>query len=248
MERIVTLLLLIGHFLGDFYFQTNSLAKEKESSVQKLLLHCLIYWLVMVAVLLPVFNWSLFWLAATVSFLHLLIDGGKHFLTKRQSLNEKKEAGVYLVDQACHIFVLLTAYVYLVFSNISIRYLAWIDTLILGLGIDMNAALSWVLILLILIQPASITIRKVLNHYRPDSEEAIDDGIPNAGALIGIFERFIILLMLSVNQLTAIGFVLTAKSVARYNKISENPQFAEYYLLGTLLSSLLIILFYYLIF
>ena len=54
--------------------------------------------------------------------------------------------------------------------------------------------------------------------------------------------------MLYAGQWTAIGFVLTAKSVARYNKISEDPQFAEYYLLGTLLSSLLIMVSYYLIF
>ncbi|GMA43371.1 hypothetical protein GCM10025853_08280 [Tetragenococcus halophilus subsp. halophilus DSM 20339] len=47
--------------------------------------------------------------------------------------------------------------------------------------------------------------------------------------------------MLYANQYAAIGFVLTAKSIARYNKIAEDPKFAEYYLLGTLLSSLLVI-------
>lgn len=59
--------------------------------------------------------------------------------------------------------------------------------------------------------------------------------------MIGVLERCIILLMLSVGQYAAIGFVLTAKSIARYNKIGEDARFSEYYLLGTLLSTLLVI-------
>ena len=34
-----------------------------------------------------------------------------------------------------------------------------------------------------------------------------------------------------------IGLVLTAKSIARYDRISKDKDFAEYYLLGTLLST-----------
>ena len=44
-----------------------------------------------------------------------------------------------------------------------------------------------------------------------------------------------------MQQFSAIGLVLTAKSVARYNKIAEDKDFAEYYLLGTLLSTVLVI-------
>ncbi|WP_207719860.1 hypothetical protein [Clostridium algidicarnis] len=73
-------------------------------------------------------------------------------------------------------------------------------------------------------------------------------GHPNAGALIGILERCIILLLLSVGQYSAIGFVLTAKSIARYNKIADDPKFSEYYLLGTLLSTMLVIVAYLLVF
>lgn len=97
-------------------------------------------------------------------------------------------------------------------------------------------------------KPVSITIRKVLYRYQPTTADAEDMGHPGAGALIGILERLIILVMLAQNQYGAIGFVLTAKSIARYNKIAENPQFSEYYLLGTLLSMLLVIITYLMIF
>ena len=113
--------------------------------------------------------------------------------------------------------------------------------------IDVMQVLSWLLLLLVVIQPFSITIKKVLYRYRPlISEEK--GGQPNAGAFIGILERLIILLLLSVGQYAAIGFVLTAKSIARYNKIAENPEFSEYYLLGTLLSAMLVISAYLIIF
>jgi hypothetical protein len=80
-----------------------------------------------------------------------------------------------------------------------------------------------------------VTVKRLTARYRPE-----DDGkdVRNAGAWIGALERLLILLLMSVGQYAAIGLVLTAKSVARYNKIAESKQFAEYYLLGTLLSAL----------
>ena len=45
-------------------------------------------------------------------------------------------------------------------------------------------------------------------------------------------------ILISVDQYSAVGLVLTAKSIARYDKISKDQIFAEYYLLGTLLSAI----------
>ena len=67
-----------------------------------------------------------------------------------------------------------------------------------------------------------------------------DDG-KKAGGFIGLLERLLILLFLSINQYSAIGLVLTAKSIARYDEISKDKDFAEYYLLGTLLSTFIVI-------
>lgn len=59
-----------------------------------------------------------------------------------------------------------------------------------------------------------------------------------AGRYIGTLERLIMVLLISLEQYSAVGLVLTAKSIARYDKISKEQTFAEYYLLGTLLSAL----------
>ena len=62
-------------------------------------------------------------------------------------------------------------------------------------------------------------------------------GQNKAGQTIGYLERVLILLFLLYRQFTAIAFVLTAKSVARYEAISKERMRAEDFLIGTLKSS-----------
>lgn len=66
----------------------------------------------------------------------------------------------------------------------------------------------------------------------PDKKEL------NAGRIIGILERIIIFFFIIIGQYAAVGFVIAAKGVVRYKEL-ENRNFAEYFLIGTLLSSLL---------
>jgi hypothetical protein len=59
-----------------------------------------------------------------------------------------------------------------------------------------------------------------------------------AGKYIGILERTLILILAATGNISAIGVVFAAKSIARFSELSKK-QFAEYYLVGTLLSFLL---------
>ena len=67
---------------------------------------------------------------------------------------------------------------------------------------------------------------------------AIDVKEFNAGRVIGFLERWLIyLVVLSTNELTAIGFIIAAKGLARMKQLEEKT-FAEYMLIGTFLSVL----------
>ena len=68
-----------------------------------------------------------------------------------------------------------------------------------------------------------------------DADSENKEELINSGYLIGIFERIIILTLGLIGLLGAIGFVLAAKSLARFKQL-EDRDFAEKYLLGTLLS------------
>lgn len=72
------------------------------------------------------------------------------------------------------------------------------------------------------------SVRQGVRHHRESDPF-------NTGYLIGILERFVILTLGFSGQLGAIGFVIAAKSLARFNQLNDRD-FAEKYLVGTLLS------------
>lgn len=65
----------------------------------------------------------------------------------------------------------------------------------------------------------------------------VDQREYNAGRVIGILERIFVYYFLLNGHLTAIGFIIAAKSFARFKDL-DNRVFAEYVLIGTLLSVL----------
>ncbi len=65
----------------------------------------------------------------------------------------------------------------------------------------------------------------------------LDEKEYNAGRVIGMLERILILFFVLVNQLGAIGFIIAAKGFTRFKELDKR-EFAEYVLIGTLLSSL----------
>jgi hypothetical protein len=96
---------------------------------------------------------------------------------------------------------------------------------------------QYLLALLIAARPTNYIIKNALASYQPKQKKKEEEQI-KTGAFIGTLERIIVILLFSMNEYGAAGLVFTAKSIARYNEIAENKNFAEYYLLGTLLSLL----------
>ncbi len=71
----------------------------------------------------------------------------------------------------------------------------------------------------------------------PDRDSAeIDE--PARGRVIGCLERTIVFLLVLTGHMNAIGYVLVAKGIARFQQLDDRG-FAEYFLIGTLLSTLL---------
>jgi hypothetical protein len=74
-------------------------------------------------------------------------------------------------------------------------------------------------------------VQNILKRFESGKEE--NGG--RAGRAIGILERAIIVPLVFVEAYGAIGLVLAAKSIARFEQL-KNRKFAEYYLIGTLAS------------
>ena len=72
-----------------------------------------------------------------------------------------------------------------------------------------------------------------LRTAKPPSENTKTVGIERAGRAIGYLERVLILTFVLLGEYTAIGFLVTAKSILRYEATRVE---GEYILIGTLAS------------
>ena len=100
-----------------------------------------------------------------------------------------------------------------------------------------GAELSWISTLCFCGRPCSIVIAKVLQSLRnPGVEQSADTTTAHSGKWIGIFERLIVAALSLMSQYSAIAFIFTAKSIARFKQLESDKDFAEVYLLGSLAS------------
>lgn len=106
-------------------------------------------------------------------------------------------------------------------------------------------ALGWGCSRLLLMEPATRACRAVLQlsgRVAIAAPSPTEQGVParalGAGEVIGILERWILVVLLVGQQYAALGFVVTAKTLARHKQMEERA-FAEYFLVGTLTSMLI---------
>lgn len=96
--------------------------------------------------------------------------------------------------------------------------------------------------LLLLSNETNIGIRAAFHHLnleplQSQDNETVDRKEYNAGRVIGILERWLMfLVVVATNDLSALAFIIAAKGLARMKQL-EDRQFAEYMLVGTLLSA-----------
>lgn len=237
MFKEIFILLLLGHIAGDFYVQTDKISHMKENSVKWVAVHSCLYLgsvMLVCCVLSSIHMWTMAVLAALT---HAAVDFGKFYYNKGKILSVQKQRTVFIIDQLLHISVLVIAAYFVAQKGAGLHINKFTENFFNTIEIPYWPAISWLTVLLLLHKPANIFITKVMSAYRPD-KEMNEDNDKNAGRFIGTLERIIMVIFLSIQQYSAVGLVLTAKSIARYNKIAEKPSFAEYYLLGTLMSTL----------
>jgi hypothetical protein len=129
--------------------------------------------------------------------------------------------------------------------------------------------MRWLDLLLLIFKPASLAIVNLSTRFQPsqlpwqtgrdsdpekrETRAAAEDlsqsnNVYGAGEMIGFLERILMVIFLSLGQYASIGLIMTAKSIARYDKITKNGAFAEDYLIGTLASILIAICGYLVVF
>ncbi|SEA27756.1 DUF3307 domain-containing protein [Psychroflexus halocasei] len=221
MISILLIKLLIAHVLGDFVFQPSKWVEGKRKNTYKskyFYFHGLIHLFALIVLL--GFDWS-YWLSILILVgSHLLIDLIKINLDKR--LNTRL---LFAMDQILHILVIIgVVYINEPFE-ISLR------------KINSPEILLSILVILFITFVSSI-LMKVLMGKWVMKEDKTSDSLKNAGQYIGVLERLFIFIFIILDQWSAIGLLITAKSVFRFSDLSraKDRKLTEYILIGTLMS------------
>ena len=232
---IIAILISI-HLLADFLFQTSAYSERKRQVLSTSFLHSFIYFIIFVAILSPIFEIKkIILFSLIISASHFFINFIKNKLEKIFP-QRRLQFLFFSFNQLLHFIVILIFYSILNLENftsqlyIDLKDCEYFKTFIL-----------YITVFSIILDPASVLIRKLFISISPKTYPKAYSEELKAGNIIGKLERTIIAILLLNNQFGLIGFVLTAKSIARFKQM-EDKNFAEKYLIGTLTSFLIVLI------
>jgi hypothetical protein len=223
---IINLLLrlLVAHLLTDFVFQPKAWVEDRQKKKIKSLN---LFWHVCLTTLFAyAFSglYNCWWIPLTIFITHYLIDIAKSYLPYN--------IYTFLADQIIHILVIIV--IWLIIDH------QWeaINTKICEI---MTNDKFWIIVFgyILVTWPLGILIGIATAKLREKitTKTGAADDLADAGKWIGMCERTLILTFVLMQQYTAIGFLMTAKSILRFgDKDKQTEQKTEYILVGTLLS------------
>ena len=224
---MIIAILISVHLLADFLFQTSAYSEKKRK---------IIYFIVFEIVLLLILQFKkAILLGVIISVFHFLINFIKNKLEKIFP-QRRLQISIFSINQLIHFALLIGMYyIFNLENSVSNLYLK------LEGYENFKTIILYISVFSIIFEPASVFIRKLFisissKTYPKENLEEL-----KAGNIIGKLERIIIAILLLNNQFGVIGFVLTAKSIARFKQM-ENRNFAEKYLIGTLTSFLIVLI------
>ena len=230
---MIVAILISVHLLADFLFQSSAVIERKRQERKFLFLHCFIYFIVFEILFFTLFQCKkVFLLGLIISILHFLINFIKNKLEKRFP-QRRLQLLFFLLDQLIHLIMIIGIYYIFNLENLTNNFYIKLQ------GYEnFKTIIFYILIFSIILDPASVFIRKLFTLISPKTYPKTNLKELKAGNIIGKLERIIIAILLLNNQFGVMGFVLTAKSIARFKQM-ENKDFAEKYLIGTLTSFLI---------
>lgn len=237
-DGAVLAMLLCGHMLGDFVFQSARTVDEKRNDPRALQRHAVYIGLAHFACLLPILDLGLATVAVLCGLSHWAVDRTKISFER----NDPRPLRWFLLDQLAHllwIVFLWTAWR----ANDHANFENALDA-------GTHALLAWTVAIYAFNVHGGSAVVVGLLRMLPERVETDPDAAPltlesderaSAGRMIGVLERLIVLTLAWHGEFGAMAFVLTAKSIVRFpeldrNKAGNDKNFAEAYLIGTLAS------------
>ena len=226
-DILILFRLLAAHLIADFLLQPKSWIEQR--SRYNIRAKEFYFHIGTVGILTYIFLWD--WDHAGLPLFIL----STHFLIDWWKSVQKESTWAFLVDQAAHLLMLAVGWFF---------YADLEATILNNLQALLAVPSFWIILLsyIIVLWPVGYLIGIITKRWQEDLSEGNNGqltGLQKAGMWIGCTERFIILTFILLNQYSAIGFLIAAKSIFRFSgKLNGNQERkeAEYILIGTLLS------------
>jgi hypothetical protein len=241
-EAGILIKLLIAHCIADFFLQSSAGVQQKN---KHFLRSSYLWWHV---VLVTIISWLVipnagYWKQILlIGSTHAIIDILKIWIGKKyEPKNNKVNLWLFVGDQLLHIIVIIIAWLWitdgwqkmtLLFEDITTSYKLMIRILAYAIAAG----------------PVSYLVRLLTDKWANELEKN-EVGLKNAGFWIGFLERVLIITFIFIEQFTAIGFLVAAKSLLRLIDKPESPRIptrpasvfnsrkhTEYVLIGTFIS------------
>lgn len=224
-------LLLVAHLIADFSLQSADWAEKKTQKFQYLAGHAFVYAVVIAAVAFLCISENVVWIPfVIIAFSHFFIDWIRIYADKKYK-TPAAHFSSFVIDQVLHIAII---YVSVCAFGLNEQTRSWLTDLVLPVPVEQ--ILRYALIFIIILDPASVFVKKLTIYVSGGTNNSSQKKEPSVGSIIGKLERILTVILVLCNEIGAIGFVLTAKSLARYKQL-DNQSFAEKYLVGTLSST-----------
>ena len=233
------LVLLCGHFVGDFVLQTDGLVERKARYPKWMLCHVL---LVAIVTWVLLGNLRAWWIVGILLLLHLLVDCIKLWgVGKTNDRSGKSDNGInrdflwFVGDQILHILSIVILWMGLgelgAASSLTNYWAAlW--------GAGFTKGLLLVAGLTVGVWGMEIILRCQMAEFAARMPGREKQGLPKGGQTIGKLERLLVFMFVLAGKPEGIGFVIAAKSVFRIGELTNkgDRDHAEYIMIGTLRS------------
>ena len=231
--QITFMALLLAHLLGDFPLQWPWIARNKCRRAWPLACHGLIHFVLAWACLLVFVDQSIFSLRNQLIVIgyvicHLAIDKLKCTLVAYPRMRNHWLG--FVADQMLHALTAAGGAALLCRTGVAALSGAMHIS-----AVARDHVLETAIVYLAVIFGGGYLIRSVTSRLSNDIASEPAGQMENAGMYVGWIERFLVITAIVMQSPTLIGLILTGKSIARFPEFEE-PRFAEYFLIGTLLS------------
>nr|WP_237982855.1 DUF3307 domain-containing protein [Bacillus thuringiensis]MCG3426995.1 DUF3307 domain-containing protein [Bacillus thuringiensis] len=289
------LVLILGHFMADYWFQTTKIVKLKTSEDFKvkifgLSIHVFIHLItyVLIVSLIHKLSSKLFVCLLFIVLLHFITDFIKELLNQFVCKHVFSRVCAYIFDQIVHVFTIIGVLTYFKMINYDLDvWKEFINALLFEKEITLSHLdkfFAFLIVIIITTHFSAYFLENLLDDIKPlnnsfvDSktemknvktmkrhgkhlelspieENTVEETLVHThyaepqfkiGKYIGMIERIIIMILVSINAYTGITFLAALKALTRFKQF-EDKRFAEYYLIGNLLSMLIGIISGYLI-